>query len=58
MFTTWYLAEVQKQMESGNSTNEIEVDLRLFVLKTLHATRLVSFYNHLTSSVRKRHVPN
>ena len=58
MFTTSYLAEVQKQMESGNSTDEIEVDLRLSVLKTLHATRLVSFYNHLTSSVGKRHVAN
>ena len=35
MFTSWYLAEVQKQMESGNSTDEIEVDLRLSVLKQL-----------------------
>ena len=33
MFTISYLAEVQKQMESGNSTDEIEVDLRLSVLK-------------------------
>ena len=30
---SWYSAEVQKQMESGNSTDEIEVDLRLSVLK-------------------------
>ena len=36
MFTTWYSAEVQKQMESGNSTDEIEVDLRISVLKPLH----------------------
>ena len=33
MFTSRYSAEVQKQMESGNSTDEIEVDLRLSVLK-------------------------
>ena len=33
MFTSWYSAEVQKQMESGNSTDEIEVDLRPSVLK-------------------------
>ena len=58
MFTTWYLAEVQKQMESGNSTDETEVDLGLSVLKTLHATRLVSLYNHLTGSVGKRHIAN
>ena len=29
MITTWYPAEVQEQLESGNSTDEIEVDLRL-----------------------------
>ena len=56
MFITWYSAEVQKQMESGNSTDEIEVDLRLSVLKPLHATWLVSLYNHLTGSVEKRHI--
>ena len=52
-FTTWYSAEVQKQMESGNSTDEIEVDLRLSVLKPLHATWLVSLYNHLTGTLQK-----
>ena len=36
MFTAWYSAEVQKQMESaGTSTDEIKVDLRLSVLKAL-----------------------
>ena len=25
MFTTWNSAEVQKQMESGNSTDKVEV---------------------------------
>ena len=56
MFTTWYSTEVQKQMESGNSTDEIEVDLRLSGLKPLHATWLVSLYNHLTGSVGKQHI--
>ena len=54
MFTTWYSAEVQKQMESGNSTDETEVDLRLSVLKPLQATWLVSLDSHLTGSVAKR----
>lgn len=58
MFTTWYSTDVQKQMESGNSPDEIEVDLRLSVLKPLHATWLVRLNNHLTGSVRvgKRHI--
>ena len=43
-------------MESGASTDDIEVDLRLFVLKPLHASWMVSLYNHLTSSEGKRYV--
>ena len=39
----------------GND-DDIEVDLRLSVLKPLHATWLVSLYNHLTSSDGKRHL--
>ena len=42
MFTTWYSAEVQKQMELGNSTDEIEVDLGPSVLKPLYATWLLT----------------
>ena len=56
MFTTWYSSEVQKQMESGTSHDEIEVDLRLSVLKPLHATWLVSLFDLVTSSVGKRHI--
>ena len=54
MFTAWYSAEVQKQMESGNSTDEIEVDLSLSVLKPSQATWLVRLYSHLTGCVGKR----
>ena len=43
-------------MASGKSTDEIEVDLRLSVLKPLQATWLVSLYNHLTGSMGKRHI--
>ena len=56
MFTTWYSAEVQKQMELGNTTDQIEVYLGPSVLKPLHAAWLVSFYNHLTGSVGKLHI--
>ena len=57
MFTAWYSAEVQKQMESaGTSTDEIKVDLRLSVLKALQATWLVSLYDPLTGSMGKRHI--
>ena len=35
MFTTWYSAEVQKQMESGNNTDEIEVDFKAICAEAL-----------------------
>ena len=57
MFTAWYSAEVQKQMESaGTSTDEIKVDLRLSVLNPLQATWLVSLYDPLTGSMGKRQI--
>ena len=56
MFTTWYSVEVQKQMESGNSTDEIEVDLRRIVLRPLHVTWLVSLNNNLAGILGKRHI--
>lgn len=43
-------------MGSGTSTDDIEVDLRLSVLKPLHASWMVSLYNHLTNSEGKRYV--
>ena len=48
-FTTWF----RNKCESGNSTIEIEVGLRLSVLKALHAPRLVSLCNYLTGCVGK-----
>ena len=55
-FTNWYSAEIQKQMQSGTTTDEIEVDLRLSVLKPLHARWMVSLYNHLTNREGKGYV--
>ena len=55
-FTMWYSPEIQKQMEATGNDDDIEVDPRLSVLKPLHATWLVSLYNHLTSSDGKRYL--
>lgn len=43
-------------MELGNSIDEIEVDLRFFVLKLLYVIWLVSFYNYLIGSVEKWYI--
>ena len=47
-FTSWYLAQIQSQQDSGVILDD--VDLRLSVLKPINATWIVSMYNHLSSS--------
>ena len=55
-FTTWYSDEVKQQIESGGDCTDINVDLRLTVLKPLHTVWLVDLYNHLSSLVGVGHI--
>ena len=41
---------VRHKLENGENVKDVEVDLRLFVIKPLHAQWLVSMYNFFTSS--------
>ena len=52
-FTSWYSAQIQSQLDSGVVLDDVDVDLRLSVLKPIHATWIVSMYNHLSSSDMK-----
>ena len=49
-FTSWFSAQIQSQLDSGMVLNDVDVDLRLSVLKPIHATWIVSMYSHLSSS--------
>ena len=55
-FTTWCSDEVKQQIESGGDCTDINVDLRLTVLKPLHTVWLVDLYNHLSSPVSVGHI--
>ena len=55
-FTTWYLEEVKQQIKSGGDSTNIDVDLRLTVLKPLNTVWLVDLYNHLSSLVGVGHI--
>ena len=48
--TSWYSAQIQSQLGSGMVLDDVDVDLRLSVLKPIHATWIVSMYNQLSSS--------
>ena len=49
-FTTWSLGEVQRQLDSKTSFEDIEVDLRMSVIKPIHAAWLVALYDYLTGA--------
>ena len=55
-FATWYSAEVQKQVDSGVNFEDADVDLKLSVLKPIHATWLVEMHNFLTNVQGRVHV--
>lgn len=49
-FETWYANEVSKQVRSGKSVYEIEVPLKLSILKPLQASWIIGLYDHLRNS--------
>ena len=49
-FVKYYSDCVTKQLESGKSLDDIEVDLRLTVVKPLHAQWLVDMYNYFSTA--------
>ena len=52
-FTEWYSKQIGKQMQEGKKLEDVEVPLRLSMLKPLHAQWLVELYNEMTSEKGK-----
>ena len=48
-FTKYYSTAVKEQLDSGKALDDISVDLRLTVMKPLHAQWLVDMYNYFTT---------
>jgi len=48
-FTVWYSDKVQRQMDTGKALELIDIDLKLSILKPLHAKWLLELFNHMTS---------
>ena len=57
-FTEWYSKEISKQLQNKVPMEDIEVKLKISVLKPLHASWLVKAYNHLTSASGKEIIEN
>ena len=48
-FSSWYAAEVAKQIDGGTVAEEVRVDTRLQVIRELCSQWLSGFYNYLQS---------
>ena len=48
-FTSYYSGVIQQGLQEGKDLENIEVDLRLSVIKPLHAQWLVNMYNFFYS---------
>ena len=48
-FSEWYTRQLTNGMENGIELDDIKIDYRLRVLKPLHATWVISLYNHMNS---------
>ena len=57
-FTEWYSKETGKQLEENVPIEDIEIKLKVSVLKPLHASWLMEAYNHLTSSAVREIIAN
>ena len=47
-FCEWYSTQVTQALDMGKEIDEIEVPLKLSILKPLHAKWFIEMYNHTT----------
>ena len=57
-FTEWYSKQIANELEKGTPLHDIEVKLKLSVLKPLHAGWLIDVYDHLTSEAGRKIIAN
>ena len=49
MRTKWYSKEILKQFEQGTSVKLVKMDMKLTIIKPLHAVWLIEFYNPMST---------
>ena len=55
-FNEWYAKEIHRQLDAVISLKEVDVKLRLSVMKPVHAHWMVELYNHMTTGEGKKNI--
>ena len=50
MFSEWYFRQIFKVLETGCAVMDVKVNVKLTIIKPLHAKWLSEFYNYINSS--------
>ena len=53
-FTNWYADQTTQVMDKGQELEQIEIPLRLLIVKPLHGKWLIEIYNKMTSADEKQ----
>lgn len=53
-FANWYTDQITQAMDNGQELDTIEVELKLSIVKPLHAKWLIEMYNEMTSADGKQ----
>ena len=53
-FTNWYVDQITQAMDKGQELEQIEIPLKLSIVKPLHAKWLIEMYNEMTSADGKQ----
>ena len=57
-YQSWYADQVSNQIRRGVSPHDVKVDIRLFVVKPLHAQWTIEFFKHMSKQDGRRIVIN
>ena len=52
-FTLWYSEQVIRVLDDGKDMKDVNISLKLSIIKPLHTKWLIEMYNHMTSSEGK-----
>ena len=55
-FNELYAKEINRQLDAGTPLEEVDVKLRLYVMKPIHAHWMVELYNHMTTGDGKKNI--